>query len=433
MLWLASLICLIPMTLYLLRIIKDPFHPALFVGTLAFFVTCYKPLKGLEPSLQYVSQQSLAYFLGVVSASILAFYLGFLWHARRHRGDAPASVVEVQYDPHRLMGFGVLYLLLAIPAYLYTRQDYGFTGYVRDIGLLWISAFILILQAILLKRQMWMVGVFFLALALIPPVDRFFIYGQRGDTFRLAVLFLPIFLFLNKRPPRAIFIPAALALALVLSVLHMTRGLVDNGYAPNRIQALVQVLKGSGSSDTERYYGTEEHVFGAAMVQAVRDNNLYDYGRFVIDIGVRFVPKELLDKTSYYSPWSRPYAGATTGEMAGYAIPFGAMPTGFAHAFVEFWWATIFFWGALGYWIRHRYVSAITSGRLEHQAYFTILFVVLLYLITQDLMDSTMNLMYTFLPLAFAYRKSRVQLHAVHDSGGEMAESSGLLPASEFA
>ena len=318
-----------------------------------------------------------------------------------------ASAEFPRYNPTTLMIFGAALVVIGVACYWYTREDYSFTGYIRAWALVWVSGLILVMQSVLIRRSNLFVGLIFGVLALVPPVDRFFIYGQRGDTFRLAIIVIPVFLFFGRRPPRAVFIPAAICLVLVLSVLERTRGTVENGQASNRVQALVNVLPDFFKERSTSYYGTEDFIYGSAMVDAVRNSGEYNYGRCVVDFAVRFLPKELFDKDKYYSQWSRPLAAETTSLAAGYSIDYGSFASGYAFAFVEFWWFTVFFWAGLGYWIRRQYVAASNTSRLDQHAYFVTLFIMLLYLITQDINDFLLNIVCLNIPLLVAYRYSR--------------------------
>jgi hypothetical protein len=296
-LWLVSILCLIPLALYLVGFLKDPFHPLIFVGALTFFVACYQPLTDLQPALRYVNVGEIFYYIMVVGGSTAALYWGYWYHRRRHRYDEPsAAPLPPVFNPSRLMGYGAALTIIGVSCYLYTRTDYEFTGYIRAWGLVWVSGVILVTQSILLKRSNLHLGLFFIAIALIPPIDRFFLYGQRGDTFRLAIIFIPAFLFFAKRPIRAFFIPSAIGLVLVLSVLQTTRGYVEKGLASNRITALIQVLPNFFTRQPTSYSGTEDFIFGSAMIDVVRTNGNYNYGRSFTDFVVRFLPKELVEK-----------------------------------------------------------------------------------------------------------------------------------------
>jgi hypothetical protein len=417
-LWFAAVVCLFPTALYVAGRLRDPFHPFLFVGAATFFVACYRPASQLQLSLSFVSLSALGYYFAVTAFSLLAFYVGFvLYRRKQHENEPQPTPVDAEYSAGKMIALGTLYVAIGTATYLLTRENYEITGYLCDFAALWVPGFILVLQAMLLRRSLIPFGLLVLAAALIHPVDRIVIYGQRGDTFRLAVLTIPFFLFFARRPPRAIFLPLVLALGVVLAALPYTRGLVGEAGGMNRIQALAHVLRTGDFNNETTYSGGEEHVYGAAAIQAVRDSGKYNYGRFLADIAVRFLPKEFFDKEAYYSPWSRTNAFVTTGDNAGFTPPFGAYPTGFAMAFIEFWWFSLLFWAALGYSLRALYDRAVDSTRINFHGYYTCLFIILLYLITQDLADFVMNIIYILIPMYIGYRLSR--LHVVQFAGVE--------------
>lgn len=421
----VSILCLWPLVLYVLGLLKDPFHPCLFVGVLAFFIAPYRPLVNLDPALAYVEPGSIAYYLAVTGVSMLGFYAGYGLYVRRRarRGPPLQTRQPVQFSPNRLFACGAIFVVVGVTAYAFLGYDYTATGYLRDLIILWMSGFVLVLQSVILDRRLMLPGIIVMAVALYPPLDRFSSYGQRGDTFRLACLAIPAFLLLHKRPPRAVFIPAAIALALVLSVLERTRGMVESGEQPNRVEAVLHVLPDFFENKPIHYYGTEEFIYGSAMIDTVRDEGNYNYGRFLADLAVRFLPKEFFDKDALYSPWSRTKNFLTTQEHAGFVLYPGSMPSGFAAMFVEFWWLSPCFWMLMGYWLARRYDRAL-SYQIDQQAYYAVMFVVVLYLITQDQYDWLLNLVYLTVPAWLAYRWGRMSTEA-----NEEMEQLELVPS----
>jgi hypothetical protein len=405
-----AIISLWPLANYLIMPRQDPFNPLIFVGATTFFVTDYGILTDHDRSLRLVSDTDLSVFVTVVIVSLLGFYAG--WHWRRRREDSKHLVVVAapeRYRPHTLLNSALVLAAVGVTVALYTRTDYLVTGYLRDLGGLWVAAAILALQATFLNPAVGAVGLLTAALCLIPPVDRFFSYGQRGDTFRIALLAIPFYLLRKRRPARVFFVPMAIFLALTLGTLDRTRKLVSDGEATGRVDALFKVIP-SFFEQTQniRNYGGKEYIFGTAMVATVRDQQSYEYGAFLYNIGVRFIPKEAFDKLGYFTRWNNTNYGPMVGQHAGFEVSGGAAPTGFAHVFVEFGWGAPLFWFVLGSFTRRLYARAVSRGDLAGIGYLTAVFVVLLYLITQDLLNATMNAIYTFPALYLVYRVARV-------------------------
>jgi hypothetical protein len=405
---LLAILCFWPLAVYLIKPRQDPFNPLIFVGATTFFVADFGIFTDHDKALRFVTDGELSVFLIVVIISLAGFYLG--WHARRRRENEqtfPATPAE--YRPHTLLNSALLLAFVGVTVALYTREEYSLTGYLRDLGGLWVPAAILAIEAIFLNPTMGAVGFLTAIFCLIPPVDRFFSYGQRGDTFRIAMMAIPFFLVRNRRPARVIFVPAALVLALTLGTLERTRILVNDGEATGRVDALFKVIpsfftpRGNIAS-----YASKEYVFGTAMISTVRDEGSYEYGAFLYNLGVRFIPKEAFDKLGLFTSWNNTNYLSHVGHHAGFDIPGGAAPSGFAHVFVEFGWACPVFWFFLGSLARWFYARAVFGRDLSSIGYMTVYFIILLYLITQDLLNATMNAIYTFPALYLVYRAARI-------------------------
>lgn len=431
LIWLFAVVGLLPGVLYLVGRIKDPFNPVIYFGALCFFVVGYQPMVNLDLALPFVSLATLNYFLLLTMVCVICFYMGAYWKLRRFNAaklTRPGPEVAHEYDPSRLLIAAAVFTAVGLLATWLTYDNFTITGYLLDLRQLWIAGFVLALQAGVRSKSLWIPAGVIAAAALFHPIDRFFVYGQRGDTFRMAILGLPFLLFIRKRPSRAVVIPAIILLAAVMGTLDLTRGMVENGDAPNRIDALAKRLpEFFQEAARPKYYGSESHVYGSAMVQAVRDDGNYDCGLFIWNMGILFVPKEWVDKDKLYTHWSPLHYISNTTENAGYNVPLGAAPSGFASAFVEFWWLSTVFWGVLGYWVMGRYLRAVHGGGLNTHAYFTMTFIIFMYLVSQDLSAAAMNAIYTLVPLGLAYWLARLKTSTVLQTEGFVNEPSREL------
>jgi hypothetical protein len=405
---LLAIISLWPLANYLIKPRQDPFHPLLFVGATTFFVADVGVFANHQLALRLVSDHDLSVFLVVVILSLLGFYAGW-FRQRRKEPVLQMMAAPAEYRPNTILNCALGLAVIGVSIALYTREDYTITGYLRDLGGLWVAAAILAIEAMFLNPTMGGVGLLTATLCLIPPIDRFFSYGQRGDTFRIALLTMPFYMLRNRRPAKIVFVPAAIFLAVTLGTLERTRTLLGEGEATSRIDALFKVIP-SFFQETRniKNYAAKEYIYGAAMVATVRDDQSYEYGAFLYNIGVRFIPKEAFDKLGYFTQWNNTNYNALVGGHAGFDVPGGAAPTGFAHLFVEFGWAAPFAWLLLGSLARWMYARAVYGHDLASIGYLAAFFIVLLYLMTQDLLTSTMNAIYTFPILYFVYRAARI-------------------------
>ncbi len=323
------------------------------------------------------------------------------------RSNAP--VAPASYRPQVLLNWSVVFALVGVGAALYTREDYTVTGYLRDFGALWVVGIVLAIEASYLLPSARPVSLIIGCFCLIPPIDRFFSYGQRGDTFRIASMAIPYFLLRGIRPPRVAVIPLAIARALTLGTLDRTRILVGTGEASGRIDALFKVIPSFFDQTPKiQNYGGKEYIFGSAMIATVRDEQSYEYGGFLYNIGVRFLPKEIFDKSELFTEWNNTHYTSRVGAHGGFEVTGGAAPTGFANLFVEFGWVSPVVWLLLGYLTRVLYVRATRGAQLSAIAYLVAFFIVLLYLITQDVYAPTMNAIYLFPTLFIAFKTARV-------------------------
>jgi len=424
MLSLTAFVTLLPCALYLINRIRDPFHPLMFVGALACMMSVYGVVTGAHRVDSVITHEAINVFLLVTMLSVLGFYAGWGLHWRATRvQEIQVAMPMVEYEPSKLLLWAVIFDLLGVGAHFYTRHEYTVTGYVRDFNALWISSAILSIQILLMSPRHRVGACLTLAVALLPPLDRFFDYGQRGDTFRLAIIILPVFLYKKFRPSRAYFIPAVMFFALILGTLERTRGMTEAGMAANRVDAIFKMLPTVLQDQKEGTFRTDESwLFGTGMIQTVREEQSYEYGGWIRNIGVRFLPKELFDKDQYYTSWSITQYTIHTEENMIFPIPYGSAPTGFAHVFVQFSWAAPLFWMLLGYAARRCYIRALLTDDIRYHAYLVGYFIIGLYLISQDLYAATMNGIY-FLPcLMIAYKASR------HPEASLELQPAGALP-----
>jgi hypothetical protein len=234
-----------------------------------------------------------------------------------------------------------------------------------------------------------------------PAIDRFVVYGQRGDTFRLAALVTLFYLLRRRRPTKVVFISAAVILGLTMATLQLTRDLVNNGDAPNRISALVKVIPKFFEASDAKVDPGDEDVFGAGSVDIIRQTGEYGYGRtLTIGLVAHLLPRGLFpdkdDWTVYHGD---------TPKIGSY----GAARSGFAYGFLEMGWFCWVIWMIYGFIYRRMWDRAIQGGDIRYQALLVGVSVAILYGISQELLTGEINVLYVVVPLILIYRLARAR------------------------
>jgi hypothetical protein len=403
-----SIICLCPLFLYLVRKIKDPFHPLIFAGTLFYFICAHRVFTENVHLVEVLPEALYNAYLIASILSVVGLYAGWYWCVRRERKMSPRPVVVHDYHAGLLMCFATLFAGLATTVHFVFYEQYELTGWIRDWSALWITAAIICVQVSIVSAQHRIWAVLVLLIALAPPVDRFLVYGQRGDTFRLAMLVAVAYITLRRRPSKAVFIVAATILALTLATLQLTREIVDDGEATNRFTALAEVIPHFFKRDVVRVDTGEELVFGSAAIASTRSTERYGYGlSWTAGLLVRLLPRPLVpDKYRYFADLAA-YDPASIYSAAGVTISSGAAPSGTASGFAELGWLCFIPWILLGYGYRKLWTWSTQRHELFYQALFAGYTMAVLYAISQDLSTAEVNLLYVMLPIPLAYRIAR--------------------------
>ncbi len=403
-----ALISLAPLVLYLLGQIRDPFHPMVLAGGIGFGIAGRKLLLDPAPALRCVAGTYLVEFELIAAASLLSLYAGWYRRGRRRgRGAAGGGVPPRAFDPGRLLKAGLLMALLALIGNIHFWP----TGYIRDWGFMQLPAAVVLIQAYMLDRRLLWPAVAGVAAALYWCVHWFFVYGGRGVTGIMLALVAVPFLFRGTRPRKPWVLILGFAAAVVMMTLAETRSIVGSGRAPNRFAALAvaggRFLRGGG----HEYGPGREFVVGAYCIQTVQKLQNWDYGRVFSDAAVIFLPHQLFPyKYEWVSRWVAPHVVPMLRRALGVnKLPGGVAPTGFADAYVQFWWLFPVFWFLLGYFTHRLYAGAVYARRPDYQGYFVAWLVVLLYLITQGIEPAVFQSLFMFIPAWLAYRYARVR------------------------
>jgi hypothetical protein len=414
---LATLICLSPAILYVVGVIKDPFHPLMFVGALTFFVTTYSPLRHQRLVLEYLPGDIWARYQILVCAIICAIYGGWIYSSRRRKRWLAQGIEETirpvdyaEYNDWTLLLIGAVLITVGVCMFLLKYEDLEGSGYARDLGTLWLPGSVLMIQVMVRNPRLRMAALCGLILALVPPINRFLVYGQRGDTARLALLLLCFYMTRGKRPSKGLFIGAAVGLAILLSSLTATRNLVANGEATNRITALLQVGPKFFTTAPEELSGGEEYVYGTVATEHAREVGSWGYAAAVTYVPlIHTLPHEFFPWKFDYFYMHTNYDWPEIRSMFGIQIANGSAPTGIADLFIDQWWFSLITWFLLGYAIHRSHLRTSIHGNIRSQGIFIGIMVGLLYLISQEIYFAYMNVLYNLPPLLIAYRMARVK------------------------
>ncbi|MCL2646587.1 MAG: hypothetical protein FWD61_06220 [Phycisphaerales bacterium] len=419
-LFLLVIASLAPAALYVIGKIKDPFHPLLFVGTLSYFIAAHRLVVNQKTHFLLLPEDAYAAYVWVALLAVLGVYWG--WRLGRSRVVKQYSLSYWQSE------FQISYLLLAamtctmigIVICFLIRSDqiviasatHGM-GYVADLKLLWITGAILWVQIFILCPQYRSIASLMFFASLIPPIERFLSYGQRGDTFRVAVILELFYLMRAKRPSKAVFITAAVILGLVLGTLERTRAIVNSGDAKNRFEAISKVIPSFfAQADTIPDTGGED-VFGAAAMRTVQDTGTYGYGRsLTIGLVGRFLPRKFFPDKDAWTTFHGGYDATMIQSATGLTISGGAACSGFAESFLELSWFSPIIWVGIGYLYRKLWDRAL-AGDLRFQGFMVGFSIAILYGISQALIVAEVNIIYVLLPLFLIYRvaHTRSEVH----------------------
>ena len=395
-----------PLALYIFRRGHDPLNPLILIGLVSFGIAAEPMLKyGNKVAGLYATRNSLEQFSFIGIISLLGLYLG--WALKRHR-DARSNNVQkasqIIWSPGALLGMGYIFAIVGMVGWAVHLHNMRSTGYVTDLYFLMVPSAVLVIQAVLLDKTRLLEALPALAMAVTPDTYHFLTYGGRGSAMRLAVIPLVYFLFRGKRPKKVFVLGVLLFFGATMHLLAQSRTVLRRGQASSRIGALVvaaeQAFKsgGVGGSLPGRTF-----VAGSNMIQIAEDFNKFDYGRFVWNMGITFLPHEWFpNKYDYGTFWYR-NGFMRTEMLLGRKTPGGNAQSGFAYAFIEFWWFSPLFWLALGWWLAHLYGNARSPQRLDCHGYLIIMYIATLYLVAQDLPTFGFQVLFCLVPLFIAY------------------------------
>jgi hypothetical protein len=407
----VAVVMLIPVGLFLVGRIRDPFHPLIFAGVVSFAISPDRLIRHPGGYQELLDASHFNVYLVISLLSMLGLYLGWYYAGRVKNRTLASLQPAAQYSPTAFILVAIICIAIAIPIHFLYRRDseIDVSGYVKDWGMLWITAAILLVQAFFLtssKSRILIVPL--LLLSLIPPIERFLYYGQRGDTFRVASLAMLAYLMIRRRPSKPVLIVGILALGLLLSTLASTRKIVEDGEAPDRIHAIARVLPKFFNGELTECSQADECVFGAAAVGTVRANHTYGYGLgYTAGLFIQFTPRQIFPNKREWIPEHGGNDIVGIANETGVIVPTGSAPSGFANSFFELGWACPIVWMILGYFYRRHWDRAVEFNDIRHTGLLVAFTMAMLYAITQDVFTAEMNMIDVMIPLVLVYRFAR--------------------------
>ncbi|MDA8375740.1 MAG: hypothetical protein M0Z50_01450 [Planctomycetia bacterium] len=418
-----AVVSLAPLALYIIRPRQDPFNPLIFVAALGFAMTDRRLLFNPGPALDYLPPWAYKEFIFMVIVSLLGLYAGwFGWSlVNRHYPPSPIRTLadyRRQYDPNRLLAFGLAYTVIALFSFALTYHRYHATGYLRDLMYMNGPAIVLLIQAAMLDGTLSWVAIPAICAGLTRNIVKFFAYGSRGMTAQAVFLLLTPFLLKGTRPRKVLVLGLAAVFGITMLTLTRSRYLLGEGYAPNRVQAVVMAAEQMFNGRHQIYDAGSAVVGGAAAMQAVQHLDNYDWGGFIWNVLATFPPHEWFpNKGRWQTPWS---AGGWHGYLysirvgSGVPIPNGSGTGGFGDMYVNFWWFCPLFWFLLGYVMHYLYAGAVRGRRMDFQGYLFAMYIMVLFLVSQGGEPAVFNFLFGFCPLFIAYPLCRFEAEIRH-------------------
>ncbi|HTV48095.1 MAG TPA: hypothetical protein VMG59_06590 [Phycisphaerae bacterium] len=433
----AAIICLAPLVLYLIGLIRDPFNPLLIISGVTFGTCVWTLSHNPGPALEYAPDYALIEYENIVSISLLFLYAG--WLAWRFRNSLPKqplmtgaqaeALYRSQYSVPHLFLAGWLLTAIAVPIWFLVGDRSHISGYVTWLTNLRFPGAVLAIQSAILDRRLLRSAILCVIVAAIPSLLFFISYGGRADTASLLVLVCVAYLLWQKRPPKLYVVLFGALFAIILGTLAETRSMPNSRSLMGRVTNIYRAGENLVTGKSNDYGAGYEFIVGADTVAVVDKLHNFDDGAFLWNIGVLLLPKEYFPyKDDYYTDWYTTNYLQIIRDNLAVNTPVGAAPTGFANVYVEFGWLFPLVWFLLGYWMRSLHTGAVYRARLDLQGCLVIFIIVLLFLIAQDLYASIREVVFNLFPLyliyqIFRYRKPKAQLEAERYGYAEKIEN----------
>ncbi len=364
---------------------RDPLHPMIYLGGMAFFLHAFLPLylEITQPDelLGYLRQSDLDYAQTIAFLGILSLCGGVWLGAHRAPAYSPAPYVHLTSAARvRLVRAAVALAALGLISWIYQISHsgglyavyghaYGWfgadSGYVSEtfqLGLL--GALLLLLARRGCRLGPW--DLVWMAIALLPRLGHGLLGARRSPTF-LALVGVGVMscLVRARRPQLGAALVAGLALGLLLLFLLANRERIYLGTD--------SVFSGPEAAHTFEVEPGNEFVYGAGAALNAESLDAFMWGRrYLVVLLVRPIPRAL---------WPTKYADSARllripnldhldkdpqitdfTSSLGWAGAVGSAPGSIFDLWVEFRWAFLFATFAVGWGFGLAYRKALSQG-----------------------------------------------------------------------
>lgn len=355
-----------------LLVVRDIFHPVVFLTPMLGYIYVYLPWElqhsGLIVSSIYsvhemssVQWYNLACIVALLSGCILAGNRrppGWRRAVRSARGLNDRAAGERAFQAALVFGcLGVLAYMVNLGNVggvmdAYSTEKGGGTaesGYVRDAVMWCLTALTLVYYRISRGRGGWSQYVA-LACFSAPLVMHALLSGRRGPTFVIfSLLFVGWYLARRKRPGLLVFAGGGAALGMLMLVMLTFRDSFRIGSDlfsdPSKaIHNIAGEFEERRAQQMERSLSGNEFVYGITVVnEFARDQDFFWGQRLLAILVIRPIPRQLWP-TKYEDVGLGRYevnVGLTVGDDSKGGVAYGAAPGFAADLFAEFSWLAV--------------------------------------------------------------------------------------------
>lgn len=405
--------------LRLYAVIRDPreiINPLSVVAFGLFFI--YVPSYWVLPTAGVRAYLSPAGYLDLLALATLAFvFFAFGFHLGS-RGR-PGQPVPRYIDARRAsrvafiilivaatVWFGLLVRAGGILAYYSsfhgTGIDYaGVSAYVYQSRYLFYGALYILLALFVRKRAPRHHLLIILIVAAYLIVDAW-LEGRRGEWVMLGMIFAVTFLLVRPpprtKPSRLLFIGGAAALLFIVLVTPMVRSASYVGSGRGVLGSLQRGLQSRNPLAGSGIKRGNELYFSSSLIDSLNKSGDFDLGKKWLLPFFSFVPRAIWPGKPTWHDWSVSYRHLIASQE-GWTLAGGASPTGLADAYARFSWASVLWWGLLGFWGGRLWARARRSRDLIRGGLLSAYLVGLVFFLTQTFNNAFLFWVFTSAPI----------------------------------
>ena len=379
---------------------RDVFHPLVFIGPMLAFLYGWMPwrLLAVDGLSRYFDNGQLVFIQTFYVCGILAFVVACLSVGVRVRRLPPQQRGRKLPAPmcRRLLIGGALAGSLGLLCWLITIRNVGGfvaafsnsyaggwddSGYVRD-GSLLLLVGVLMSVASLASGGPRLYSLLQAAVFGFPWLASALLMARRGPTFSIIVIVLMgWYLTRRQRPPIVAMAAVAFLTGWLILFLVTNRSNIYLGSSFN-VKTDVGNIVDTPDTGNEYIYG------GGAILSAQRADHYFWMRRYLAEILVRPIPKEIWPNK--YADFGVPELLKNAGTDEGFADALGwkgaagSAPGIIADLWIEMWWLAVPAMALLGWLYGYVWKKAVTRGG-GWSAQYVILSTLSIYLVMQTM------------------------------------------------